>query len=99
MTMTLRPLDRMLLAVDAARGDSDVSLFMELLYLGEMTTKTVAAGVIAAVIDDRDRQRYRQLHRLVRADGLGDWTRFYRGRRLSSLRPAHGRFSASLLNA
>src|SRR2546425_6417307 len=44
-----------------------------LMYLGELLTKTVAAGLVAAIIDDRDRHRYRQLHRLVRADSLSEW--------------------------
>src|SRR5438094_677316 len=44
-----------------------------LMHLGELLTKTVAAGLVAAIIDDRDRHRYRQLHRLVRADSLSEW--------------------------
>jgi hypothetical protein len=64
----------MVQAVEASRGDSDVSLFMELLYFGEMLIKTVTAGLVASIMDDRDRHRYRQLHRLVRADSLGEWT-------------------------
>jgi hypothetical protein len=71
--MALKPVEKMLEAVEIARTDSDVSLFFELLYLGELLTKTVAAGLVAAIVDDRDRHRYRQLHRLVRADGLGEW--------------------------
>lgn len=30
-------------------------------------------GLVAAVTEDRDRHRYRQLYRLTRADGLGEW--------------------------
>jgi hypothetical protein len=56
-----------------AREDSDTAYFNDLLYLGEMVTKLVAAGLIAAVLDDRDRSRYQQLHRLVRASGIGEW--------------------------
>lgn len=55
------------------RHDSDVTLFLELLYLGEFCVKLTALGLAAAIRDDLDRSRYRQLHRLVRADGLGDW--------------------------
>jgi hypothetical protein len=38
-----------------------------------MATKLVTAALVAAVGDDRDRHRYRLTHRLIRADGLGDW--------------------------
>ena len=39
-----------------------------------MVIKIMVAGMVAAVQDDRDRHRYSQIHRLVRADGLGEWT-------------------------
>src|SRR5882672_4800457 len=71
--MALKPIEKMLEAVEIARTDSDVSLFFELMYLGELLTKTAAAGLVAAIVDDRDRHRYRQLHRLIRADSLGEW--------------------------
>ena len=58
---------------DGGRHDSDVALFHELLYLGEFCVKLTALGLTAAVRDDMNRSRYRQLHRLVRADGLGEW--------------------------
>ncbi len=64
----------MLDRVEIAREDSDTSLFLHLLYLGEMLTKVVAGGLIAAIVDDPDRHRYRQIHRLVRADGIGEWS-------------------------
>src|SRR5439155_20414963 len=48
-------------------------MFLHLLYAGEMLTKLLTAGLVAAVTDDRERHRYRLLHRLVRADGLGEW--------------------------
>jgi tetratricopeptide (TPR) repeat protein len=38
-----------------------------------MLTKTITAALIAALEDDPERHRYRQLHRLVRADGIGEW--------------------------
>jgi hypothetical protein len=43
------------------------------MYLGELLTKIVAAGMIAAVDDTRDRQQYRLKYHLVRSDGVGDW--------------------------
>ena len=59
--------------VERSRQDGDTAFFMELLYLGELVTKLAVSGVLSGVADDRERHRYRQLHRLVRADGLGGW--------------------------
>ncbi|MDQ3658139.1 MAG: NB-ARC domain-containing protein, partial [Actinomycetota bacterium] len=59
--------------VDKAREDSESLLFRELLTLGEMVTKIVCSGLVAAIADDRDNHRYAQLYRLVRADGIGEW--------------------------
>ena len=64
---------RMWERVEIARQDSDTAQFLHLLYSGEMLTKLVAASLVAAIADDRERHRYRLLHRLVRADGLGEW--------------------------
>lgn len=71
--MNFQPLERMWSRVENARQDSDAAFFMELMYLGEMLTKSVVAAMVAAVEDSNNRHRYRLLHRLVRADGLGDW--------------------------
>src|SRR5271156_3887436 len=60
--------------LEVAREESDTALFFHLLYFGEMLLKLTAAGLAAAIVDDRDRHRYRQVHRLVRADGLGEWS-------------------------
>jgi hypothetical protein len=56
-----------------AREDSDAALFDALMYEGEMVLKLVVGGMVSALSDDSERHRYRQLHRLVRADGLGEW--------------------------
>jgi hypothetical protein len=69
----LVPIARMWERVNRSREDGDTALFMELLYLGELITKLTIAAAVSTVGDDRDRHRYRQLHRLVRADGLGEW--------------------------
>ncbi len=71
--MGFLPLTRMWGRVENARQDSDPAFFMELMYLGEMLTKVAVAGMVAAIQDGSDRYRYRILHRLVRADGLGEW--------------------------
>ncbi|MHC4202144.1 MAG: NB-ARC domain-containing protein, partial [Planctomycetota bacterium] len=71
--MKFLPIERMWRRVEVARQDGDTPLFLSLLYLGEMVTKLVVAGLVAAIRDDTDRNRYRQLHRLVRATGIGEW--------------------------
>lgn len=72
--MGMLPIDRMRERVEVARQDSDTSLGLTFLYFGEMIVKLVAAGLIAAIDDDRERHRYRYIHRLVRSDGIGDWS-------------------------
>jgi hypothetical protein len=68
------PLNRMRERARLALDESDTSFFFELLYLGEMTLKLLVAELIAGVQDDRERHRYALEYRLVRADGLGEWT-------------------------
>jgi len=72
--MSLIPIDRMKERVSVARQESDKALFFHLLYFGEMLVKFTTLGLVAAVLDDRERHRYRQIYRLVRADGLGEWS-------------------------
>ncbi|MDT8070090.1 MAG: NB-ARC domain-containing protein [Terriglobia bacterium] len=50
-----------------------MSLFLHLLYAGEMVVKVLLAGIVASVQDDTERHRYRLAYRLVRADGIGEW--------------------------
>ena len=69
----LLPLKMMWGRVELARGDADTTLFLHLLYTGEMISKLVTAGMLAAVGEDRERNRYRLVHRVLRSDGLGDW--------------------------
>ncbi len=72
--MGMLPIDKMWERVEIARQDSDTSLFLTLLYFGEMIVKIVGAGFIAAIDNDRERNRYRQAYRLVRADSIGEWS-------------------------
>lgn len=69
----LKPLFRMWERVEVGRTDSDTTLFHDLMYAGEMMAKTIVAALVAAIGDDKDRSRYRQVSRLVRADGIGEW--------------------------
>jgi hypothetical protein len=61
--------------IKVSRKDSDTTLFLELMRLGEMVMKVTTASLVAAVVEDRDRHRYRQLYSIVRANGLGPWDR------------------------
>ncbi len=72
--MLLRPIEKMWERVNTTRQDSDIALFFDLLYLGEMVVKLTTLAFVAAIDDNRDRTRYAQYYRLVRADGLGEWT-------------------------
>ena len=71
----LRPLQGLYDRVESDRQESDLAYFGSLMYLTEMVTKFVVAGMAAAIKDDNDRLRYRELHALVRADGIGNWAR------------------------
>lgn len=71
--MAFLPFDRMWQRVELARQDSDTSLFFHLMYFGELVLKLTALGLVAAIEEESERHRYRQLHRLVRADSIGEW--------------------------
>ena len=71
--MNFLPFDKMWQRIEIDRQDSDTTLGLSLLYFGEMVVKTVGVGLVAAIQDDRERNRYRQMYRLVRADGIGEW--------------------------
>ena len=73
--MTHRAIEQVLQRVRDAKTDSDFNYFFSLLLAGEALFKTITLGMIAALGDDKDRNRYRLEHTLARADGLGDWGR------------------------
>jgi len=68
-----KPLKLLFDRVETHGTDSDTTLFTELLYVGEFIIKTTASAMVALVQNDRDGHRYRLLHALVRADGVGEW--------------------------
>lgn len=70
--MPFVPIDLMMRRVEKY-GNSDSELFAELLYAGEFIVKTTVAAFVASIEDDREHHRYRLLHALVRADGIGEW--------------------------
>src|SRR3954452_18230588 len=63
----------MLQRIEVARSESETALFYDLMIAGELIVKLAVAGLLAGVADDRDHNQYRVEHRLVRADGLGEW--------------------------
>jgi hypothetical protein len=65
--------DQVLQRAEKARGDADFTYFFSLLLASEALAKAVVVGIVAAIGDDKDRNRYRLEHQLVRADGIGDW--------------------------
>ena len=69
----LIPIQRMWERVEIARQDSDTALFLHLMYAAEQIVKLACTGLVSTLCDDVDRHRYRLSHRLVRADGIGEW--------------------------
>lgn len=61
--------------LDVAKEDSDFSYFFSLLVAGEAITKIITLISVSALLVDKDRHQYRILHGLVRASGIGDWSR------------------------
>lgn len=62
----------------SGRDESDKSYFDELLYLGEFITKLLILEILAASDDDPNQNRYSIQHAIVRADGVGEWSRALR---------------------
>jgi len=59
----------------SAKEDSDFTYFFSLLLAAEAIVKLITLGMVSAIADDKDRNRYRLEHSLVKSDGLGDWGR------------------------
>ena len=66
-------IDRMLDRAKIAKNSSDTDYFLNLMYLGEMIVKIVTLGLVTAVDNDNERLQYVQEHRLIRANGIGEW--------------------------
>jgi hypothetical protein len=68
-------IEQVIKRTELAKSDSDFTYFFSLLLAVEALAKTIVLGIVAAIADDKDRNRYRLEHQLVRSDGLGDWGR------------------------
>ncbi len=53
--------------------ESDTAAFLALMYLGETIIKSVTCALLGALENDQAGTRYQFAHRLVRADGIGEW--------------------------
>jgi len=73
--MKHKAIEHVLQRAENAKSESDYTHFSALLLVAEALAKTMTLGMVASILDDKDRHRYRLEHKLVRADGLGDWER------------------------
>ena len=71
--MSNRLIERLFERAENDKNDSDFAYFFALLLAAEALAKTAVLGVLAAIEDDTESNRYRLTYQLVRADGLGDW--------------------------
>jgi len=60
--------------LESSKNDSDTAYFMDVMLAGEQLTKLVTLALVACITDDNKRHRYSQEHRLLRADGIGEWS-------------------------
>jgi hypothetical protein len=73
--MFFLPIDKMWERVEIGKSESNVTLFNDLMYTGEMVSKIIILGLVASTEDSRDNHRYRMYYELIRADGLGSWVK------------------------
>ena len=66
-------IEQVLERAERAKSDSDYTYFFALLFAAEALAKTIVLGMVASIAEDKERNRYRLEHQLVRADGMGDW--------------------------
>lgn len=71
--MPFLPVQRMWDRFNLSLQDSDAAGFFDLMCLGELIVKTTVLGLVAALEPDKERHQYGFLHRLIRADGVGEW--------------------------
>jgi tetratricopeptide (TPR) repeat protein len=67
-------INRMKERLESSKNDSDTAYFMDIMLAGEQLTKLVTLGILSCIADDSKRHRYSQEHRLLRADGIGEWS-------------------------
>ena len=70
--MAHKLIEQLLKRSEKAKEDSDFYYFNSLLYTGEALVKTITFGMLSAIMDDKDRHRYRLEYELVRKNSPGD---------------------------
>lgn len=73
--MSNKAIEQVMQRVALSKDDSDFTYFFNLLLAAEALAKIVTLGMVSAIVDDKERHRYRIEHSLARADGMGDWGR------------------------
>ncbi len=68
------PINKMKERLESSLNDSDTAYFLDLMLAGEQLSKIVTSGLVACITDDNKRHRYSQEYRLLRSDGIGDWS-------------------------
>ena len=66
-------IEQVLERAERAKSESDYTYFFSLLFAMEALAKTIVLGMVASIAEEKERNRYRLEHQLVRSDGLGDW--------------------------
>lgn len=61
--------------LEIAKSESDFTYFFNLLIVGEALTKLITLTTAASLKKDKDRHQYKILYDLVRANGIGDWSK------------------------
>ena len=72
--MNFKPINNMRSRLEASKEESDISYFYDLIGYAEMVVKFTALFLVSNIEEDVDRTRYRYEYRLVRADGIGDFS-------------------------
>ena len=67
-------MERLFDRTETDKSESDFTYFFALLLTSEAIAKTIVLGMLSAVEDDTEANRYRLTHKLVRTNGLGDWS-------------------------
>ena len=67
-------IDNLFQRINTDKSESDFAYFWSLLLASESIAKIIVLAMLAALDDDTENHRYRLEYKIVRANGLGDWT-------------------------
>ncbi len=60
--------------IELDKQDSEITYFNSLMYLGEVLTKATCLFMLSGLGESQKNYKYTQLYKLVRANGIGDWS-------------------------